>query len=222
MVNVQAAAKVAQVARDMAAGYEAHIVVSRMPPKIDRNAFVKFIGENLIESVPRKSAPAWQIDTQDTFYNAVVRDTISEEFPRIWLTGSLLRIGDALKANRYFDHAPVLELVRHLRNGVAHGNSFDIRYPDELTTYPAHNRDAAFHTDTIFEITPPLNGATVLFEFMDAGDVLDLLSSVASHLDELVREASPQEIVVIEAERLRLIELFEKSRKQPPESENTR
>src|SRR5262249_35231234 len=153
MVNVQAAAKVAQLARDMAAGYEAHVVVSRMPPKIDPNAFVKFIGENLIESVPRKNAPAWQIDTQDTFYNAVVRDTIREEFPRIWLTGSLLAVGDALKENNYFDHAPVLELVYHLRNGVAHGNRFTFNNSGRkrLAEYPAHSRER--YTHSIFEIT---------------------------------------------------------------------
>ena len=105
------------------------------------------------------------------------------------LTGSLLAVGDALKDNGYFDHAPELELVRHLRNGVAHGNHFDIRYPDELTKYPAHNRDGWFR-HTVFEITPELDGKPVLFDFMEAGDVLDLLFSVASHLDEIGRGES--------------------------------
>jgi len=34
-----------------------------------------------------------------------------------------------------------------------------------------------------------LNGQPVLFDFMDAGDVLDLLFSVADHLDELRRKS---------------------------------
>ncbi len=215
----EALAKVAQLARDMAVGYTAHITASRMAPRIDSNALVKFIGAYPTDSVPRKNGPPFTFGTQDTFYNAVVRDTIREEFPRVWLTGSLLAVGDALKDNDYFDdHAPELELVYHLRNGVAHGNRFRFTKPgrERLAKHPAHNRDC--YTHGIFEITLALDGTPVLFNFMEAGDVLDLLFSVASHLDELERRASPQPVVVTEAERLRLIELFEKSQKQPPES----
>jgi hypothetical protein len=93
----QATAKVAQHARDMAVGYAAHITASRMAPRIDSNALVKFIDAYPTDAVPRKNGPPFTFDTQDTFYNAVVRDTIREEFLRIWLTGSLLAVGDALK-----------------------------------------------------------------------------------------------------------------------------
>jgi hypothetical protein len=211
----QATAKVAQFAGDMAVGYAAHITASRMAPRIDSNALVKFIDAYPTDSVPRKNGPPFTFDTQDTFHNAVVRDTIREEFPKIWLTGSLLAVGDALWDNNYFDHAPELELVYHLRNGVAHGNRFRFTDPGRkrLAKHPAHNRDC--YTHGIFEITPALDGTPVLFDFMEAGDVLDLLFAVASHLDELERRASPQPVVVTEAERLR-IELFEKSQKQPP------
>jgi hypothetical protein len=214
-VSNQALAEVARLARDMAVGYAAHITASRMAPRIDSNALVKFIGAYPTDSVPRKNGPPFTFGTQDTFYDAVVRDTIREEFPRIWLTGALLAVGDALKDNGYFDRAPELELVRHLRNGVAHGNRFEIRYLDELTKYPAHNR--ACYKHSIFEIIPALNGQPVLFDFMEAGDVLDLLFSVAHHLDDIERRASPQPVVVTEAERLRLIERFVKSQKQPPD-----
>ena len=189
-MSANQAAEVAELARDMAIGYAAHITASRMASRIDRNALVKFIGAFPTDSVPRKNGTPYTWHTQDTFYYAVARDTIREEFPRIWLTGSLLAVGDALKDNGYFDHAPELELVRHLRNGVAHGNHFDIRYPDELTNYPAHNRNAAYRTSTIFEITPALDGQPVLFHFMEAGDVLNLLASVAHHLDEIGRGKS--------------------------------
>ena len=123
-----------------------------------------------------------------------------------------------MKENGYFDHAPELELVYHLRNGIAHGNRFKFtaRGRKRLTKYPAHNRECYKHS--IFEITPALDGQSVLCDFMEAGDVLDLLFYVASHLDEPERQASSQPVVVTEAERLRLIELFERSRKQPPES----
>ena len=220
-MDTEALAKVAQLARDMAAGYASHITAWRMPPKIDPNAFVKFIGENLTDSVPRKNGEPWTFGVQDTFYEAVVRDRIREEFPRIWLTGSLLAVGDALKENNYFDHAPVLELVYHLRNGVAHGNRFTFNNSGRkrLAEYPAHNRER--YTHSIFEITTALEGQTVLFDFMQAGDVLDLLFPVASHLDEFVREASPQKIVVTEAQRLELIELRRKSLEQPPDDAHT-
>ena len=208
----------AQLARDMAVGYAAHITASRMAPRIDSNALVKFIGAYPTDSVPRKNGPPFTFGTQDTFYDAVVRDTIREEFPRIWLTGALLAVGDALKDNNYFDHAPELELVYHLRNGIAHGNRFKFtdRGRKRLAEYPAHNR--ACYRHSIFEITDALDGQPVLFDFMKAGDVLDLLFSVADHLDEIERRASPQPVVVTEAERLRLIERFVKSQKQPPES----
>jgi hypothetical protein len=42
-----------------------------------------------------------------------------DDLDRVWLVGSLLAIGDALMRHCYFDHAPELELLRHLRNGVA-------------------------------------------------------------------------------------------------------
>ncbi|MBO0695527.1 MAG: hypothetical protein J2P56_05435 [Verrucomicrobia bacterium] len=89
--------------------------------------------------------------------------TIREEFPRIWLTGALLAIGDALKENKYFDHAPELELVYHLRNGIAHGNCFEFTDPGRkrLAKYPAHNRDC-------FGITLALEGRPALFDFIEA------------------------------------------------------
>jgi len=89
---------------------------------------------------------------------------IDAELPRVWLTGSLLALGDTLNEHRYFDRAPVLELVYHLRNGIAHGNRFKFTTTGlkRLKKYPAHNRDAWF-SKMIFEIAPALNGQVVLF-----------------------------------------------------------
>ena len=72
--------------------------------------------------------------------------------------------------------------MRHLRNGVAHGNRFTLRYPDELKKWPAHTRGAACQDSAPFEVTPDLDGAEVLFDFMGPGDVLDLLISVSTYL----------------------------------------
>jgi hypothetical protein len=75
-------------------------------------------------------------------------------------------------------------MVRHLRNGIAHGNRFTLRNPDELKLWPAHTRDAACRFSAPFEITPELEGTAVLFDFMGPGDVLDLLISVSTYLCE--------------------------------------
>jgi hypothetical protein len=94
-----------------------------------------------------------------------------------------------LAAEGYYDRAPVLEMVRHLRNGIAHGNRFSLRNPTELNAWPAHTRDAACRSSGPFEITPDLDGSAVLFDFMGLGDVLDLLISVSTHLGDLDRPA---------------------------------
>src|SRR5438270_803097 len=122
----QSAHDVAQLTRDMAAGYAAHIASSRVASQVDSNALVGLIAAYPTDSVQRKDGTPWSFDTQDALVSAVARQAIAEEFPRVWLTGSLLAVGDALEHHNYFDHAPELELVYHLRNGIAHGNRFDI------------------------------------------------------------------------------------------------
>lgn len=104
------------------------------------------------------------------------------EMDRAWCVSSLILLGDRLAAEEYFDRAPVLEMVRHLRNGIAHGNRFTLRNPTELRAWPAHTRDASCQTAEPLEIAPELDGHTVLFDFMAPGDVLDLLISVGTHL----------------------------------------
>lgn len=104
------------------------------------------------------------------------------ELDQAWCVSSLVLLGDRLAAENYFDRAPVLEMVRHLRNGIAHGNRFTIRKPAELRRWPAHTRDAAGQSSLIFEVTPEIDGSPVLFAYMGVGDVLHLLVSVGTHL----------------------------------------
>jgi hypothetical protein len=66
------------------------------------------------------------------FLDQVREPQLVEDFKRAWLASSLLTIGDALgDSHQYYDQAPgaepEAELVRHLRNGVAHGNEFSMR-----------------------------------------------------------------------------------------------
>lgn len=185
----QAALDVGQLAWDMARGYATHIAAIRIPPRLTPQAFVRLISDYPIDFVQRKDGTKWSFGTQDVIGNATWDEPIATELPRVWLAGSLLAVGDALKDHDYFGRAPLVELVRHLRNGIAHGNRFDIRYPDELEKYPAHNRDADYRgpNSSLFEIERALNDQPVLFDFMGAGDVLDLLHSVGACLDRIGR-----------------------------------
>jgi hypothetical protein len=84
-------------------------------------------------------------------------------------------IGDKLSENGYFDKSPELEFVRHVRNGIAHGNRFNFLHGEPRR--PARFRDS--------EITPALEGTPVLFEFLSTGDVFDLLDYIKEHLRAL-------------------------------------
>jgi hypothetical protein len=123
------------------------------------------------------------------FYLDLFREDhgIQSEILRSWAMGALLTLGDELSAHRYFDRSPTLELVYHLRNGVAHGNRFKITKDgrDRLTRFPAHNRMAEVRSPlgTVFEVTPNLSGP-VLFEFLGPADVIDLLQSVEAYLSK--------------------------------------
>jgi hypothetical protein len=106
---------------------------------------------------------------------------IAGEFDKTYYRGALLELGDLLADLQYLDRSPPLELVRHLRNGVAHGNRFEIRNPTALSQFPANNHaipSNVLHPDE-FEITPALHGTRVLFDYIGAvslGNLFDTLS----------------------------------------------
>jgi hypothetical protein len=97
---------------------------------------------------------------------------IARELDRVWLGGAYLVVGDALEQSHYFDRVPELEIIRHVRNGIAHGNRFDIRNPWRLAEYSAHNRLAHLGTGKLLEVTPSLNGTPVLFDFARPAEML--------------------------------------------------
>jgi hypothetical protein len=185
----QAAFEIGQMAERLAAGYNAHI------------AAIQIAGDPSATSLspqvePGKFVPEGYVFRKDgtfhnfhfNFYLAKVSNDplIVDNLARVWLVGSLLTLGDALADNLYFDHAPELELLYHLRNGVAHGNC--IHFTDygkrRLGQYPAHNRLAWVKSDTqtAFEIDANLQGQVVLFDFIGPGDVLDLIMSIGVYL----------------------------------------
>lgn len=94
------------------------------------------------------------------------------DFTGALLTVAVSWVGDELAANQYFDRTKELIFFRHIRNGLSHGNRFNLKNGEPK--HPARFRH--------FQIVPELHGQNVLFEFMSTGDVFDLLDHVAEHL----------------------------------------
>jgi hypothetical protein len=151
----QAAFDVGQLAFDMAQGHGAHSAAMTVVGRLDERTLRRVTEYDPVGTAPTKDGVHWRFNLYDYLMYGLKDSAIVAELPRVWLAGSLLAVGDALARNGYFDHAPELELVRHLRNGIAHGNRFRIDHPDELKKYPAHNRDAWSRKPgrMIFEIT---------------------------------------------------------------------
>lgn len=183
----KAAFEVGSLANRFAQGYYAHAtaaIVARMPGAKDALTCIHPNQPIPTETIARKNGTTHVFDSH--FYLDYFNGPeIAHEVATVWLIGSLLALGDALSKNKYFDHRPELEMVYHLRNGIAHGNQFHFLQQglDRLVDHPAHNRTASVRVPNAeFEITPDLAGKQVLFGFMGPGDVLDLLQSIGYHL----------------------------------------
>jgi len=135
--------------------------------------------------VVRKDGSVHVYDFNHYLGQARTDPLVAQDLSRIWISGAYLVVGDALERNQYFDRAPELELIRHVRNGIAHGNRFDIRDPSKLARFPAHNRLAHIRKGKILEVVPSLDGQEVLFDFAGPGDFLDLLISAEVYLKRM-------------------------------------
>jgi hypothetical protein len=108
---------------------------------------------------------------------------------RLWWIGALLTLGDAI-ADADLDRGPDLEFIRHLRNGVAHGNRFHFRNGEPRR--PAFffgplgrflpNRAIIECDVPEFRIEASLEGSPVLFDYVGAGDLYDLFLFVSWRL----------------------------------------
>jgi hypothetical protein len=181
---------VAELAGRLASGYYAFLVshlVAVNPKSINSLSPSRALGEDPVGEIKRKDGTSHELNLR--FYLDLMREDQQFQgyFLKSWATGALLMLGDELSSYQYFDHAPILEPVYHLRNGLAHGNRFNIddRGRKRLEKYPAHNRDAAVRSPqgTVYEITPTLAGP-VLFDFIGAADMIDVLQSTQLYLSK--------------------------------------
>lgn len=179
---------VARQAQRLADGYYAFLtahLVAVNPQSVNSLPPARSPGEDPIGEVARKDGTFHVLNLRHHLDLLRTNQGLQGEFLRAWAMGALLAVGDELQKHGYFDHAPILELVYHLRNGVAHGNRFNIDHRGQarLAKHEAHNRDAPVTSPagTVFEITSNLSGP-VLFDYMGAADVIDLLQSVELYL----------------------------------------
>jgi len=121
--------------------------------------------------------------------------SIRDDFDRIWLSHTFLEVGhtlknaskkSTLKTNDIF-HAPELELIYHIRNGIAHGNRFhfDDNGKKRLAKHAADNRLSQHRVGGLLEITEKMEGKQVLFSFAAPGDLLDVLTSASEYLKRM-------------------------------------
>ena len=125
-----------------------------------------------IEPIPRKDGTAHFFSLSHAIREVAAEPDFLAVRDQLWLAGALLTLGDALAAENYFDHAPDLEFVRHLRNGIGHGNRFHFLHGEPRR--PAHftGPEGRLMADGVtstppgqahtFEITRALEGQPVL------------------------------------------------------------
>ena len=190
MIKNLGALEVGQLSERLVSGYYAHLAAFHVATDPRAIALAP-------ETKPGFIVPVGCVKRKDgsehvyhfNLFLAKARDdpNIKLDMERIWLSGAVLSVGDELSAHEYFDRAPELELLRHVRNGIAHGNRFRLDNPKSLLKYPAHNRLAWVRSDlkTEFQIEAAHHGIPVLFSFMGPADVLDLLLSVGQYLNRM-------------------------------------
>jgi hypothetical protein len=187
----QAAYDVGVMVQRLAEEYYTHIAALHVAADPRAAAFAAPVesGELVpVLRVPRDDGTRQKFDFHH-FLAAVKTPELLEDFKQAWLASSLLRIGDALGENGYFGHAPEAELVRHLRNGIAHKNRFTFKGGNVVDRkssqlkYPAHNRRyTKALTMREYAIDTHLKGNAVLFDYGGPAAILDILTALGWHL----------------------------------------
>ena len=185
-----AAVEVATLTQRMTSQYFAHVASMYVARHPQAEAFAPPIE-------PGQSVPVIRIKRRDGndmmmwfnhYLNEAKSTTARDDFDKVWLQGALLTVGDALGAHGYFDHQPEAEIIRHLRNAIAHGNHFNFHKSviDRTTgklKYPANIfRYAKRQSMPRYEVDVGLQNAEVLWAWGGPDAIMDCLTVLGVHL----------------------------------------
>jgi hypothetical protein len=186
----QAAVEVAKLAQRMTSQYFSH--VAAMYVARDRRAEMFAPSVESGQLVPILRIRRRDGNDMKIWFNHYLAEgrkpEASKDFDRVWLTGALLTVGDAIGDNGYFNHDPEAEIIRHLRNGIAHGNHFDFRASviHRVTgklTYPANIfRYSERQVMPRHEIATHLQDTEVLWGWGGPDAIIDCLTVLGIHL----------------------------------------
>jgi hypothetical protein len=186
----QAAVQVATLAQRMTSQYFSHVAAMYIARDKRASMFAPSIKPGQL--VPILRLPRRDGNNMVMPFNHYLEESkkpeVVEDFDKVWLTGALLAVGDALGANDFFNHEPEAEMIRHLRNGIAHGNHFDFRprvinkstgklkYPANIFRYSVRQNMPRHEIDT------NLQGTEVLWNWGGPDAIIDCLTVLGIHL----------------------------------------
>lgn len=190
----QAAVEVATLTQRTVSDYFAHVAAMYVArdPRAEALAPAIEPGQHVpILRVPRRDGDDMQL-WFNHYLNANRDLATKAAFDLVWLRGALLTVSDALGDNQWFGHAPETQMIRHLRNGIAHKNRFTFRggkkskVIDPLTgklIHPANIfRYAARQVMPRHEIDTHLDGVEVLGAWGGPDAIVDCLTVLGVYL----------------------------------------
>jgi hypothetical protein len=100
----------------------------------------------------------------------------------VWIAEKVLAASyeEVIKSKK--DNSDIIEFYRHIRNGVSHGNKFDIEISKKVQKKKGITDRTVLATWRGKNITLSLNGSAVMPTFLTPGDVFLLMFDTNSHL----------------------------------------
>lgn len=187
-ISLEAARRVANVLQDLFGGcysfwailHVAEGAYRRLPMPIDYTVALP---------LPRKRGGDHSYSFQHYLQQAFEHPEVAAQLKAAWFASAIVTAADALSAHNYFNRPPLLEMIYHLRNGIAHGNKFTFtpKCVARLKDHPANtfSIDGSRSPDTDFNIDVSLSGTGVLFDYLGPGDVIAILQHASVYMFKL-------------------------------------